>query len=73
MNGELNILWNNSVDAGPCHGCGNRGMGVEVLCIQAVFETKRVCIRLCKDCTPGVIKAAKEKYEAAEVSRGSRI
>ena len=67
MAGEVNIFWNSSVDAGLCHGCGNRGMDVEVLCIQAVFETKRVCVRLCKSCAPVFVDRVKSKYLESEV------
>lgn len=68
MTGDISIFWNNSVDAGPCHGCGTRNKNTEVLCIQAVFETKRVCIRLCKDCAPVLVETAKKKYLESEVA-----
>ena len=42
-------------------------MDVEVLCIQAVFETKRVCVRLCKSCAPVFVDRVKSKYLESEV------
>jgi len=62
MNGDLRIFWNASVDAGPCHGCGAMDKNTRVLCFQAAFESKRLCLRLCEKCAPRFVESVKLRY-----------